>query len=533
MIKILDVTLRDGGCVNNFDFGEFYMNKILNSLEEAHINYIEVGYIDENSGTEKNRTQFYDEKVIEKYFLKEKKKDISYVAMIDYNKFNVDNLETRTQSGIDGIRLAFHKEDYKNAINDIKKIIDKGYEVFIQPMLTMRYNDIELLNLINLINEKVPNADGFYLVDTFGEMKQKDLLRLITIIDFNLQKDMLIGLHSHNNLQLSFSNAIKFLEYETERDVMLDSSVFGMGKGAGNLNTELIINHLNFNYKKNYNIYSIIKLIDEVISVIYSEIPWGYSIEYFLSSINNCTPSYASHFSKTYMLDIEQTSQLLEMIDYDKRKSFDIKYANELYYKFRERENVCSEDSFENLTQYLKNKKIILIATGKSIINQEVRNNITKILESNDTISISLNNEFYDTEYILITRQHVYNEFKNTQKKLILTSNINANTDSKNYIIEYNNFINKNEDCISDGAGTIALNLLKCIGVSEIILAGFDGYDVNINNNYYDDNMRKSFYLKQIENYNNNFKNHIDTLKRDGVSLNFLYNSKYLNGDCI
>ena len=28
-IKVLDVTLRDGGCVNNFDFGIAHMNKIL------------------------------------------------------------------------------------------------------------------------------------------------------------------------------------------------------------------------------------------------------------------------------------------------------------------------------------------------------------------------------------------------------------------------------------------------------------------------------------------------------------------------
>ena len=49
-LKILDVTLRDGGCVNDFNFGKFYMNKILNALEESKIDYIELGYIDENKG---------------------------------------------------------------------------------------------------------------------------------------------------------------------------------------------------------------------------------------------------------------------------------------------------------------------------------------------------------------------------------------------------------------------------------------------------------------------------------------------------
>ena len=39
-LKILDVTLRDGGCVNDFNFGIDYMNKILESLENSSIVYI-------------------------------------------------------------------------------------------------------------------------------------------------------------------------------------------------------------------------------------------------------------------------------------------------------------------------------------------------------------------------------------------------------------------------------------------------------------------------------------------------------------
>ena len=159
-LKVLDVTLRDGGCVNNFNFGHTYMEKILEAQEKSGVDIIELGYIDENNGTCGERTQYKNEKVIKDVILKEKKENISYVAMIDYGKFNIDNLEKRTNDGIDGIRMAFHKKNREDIISVGKKIIEKGYDFYIQPMITLRYSDAELLELISLVNKELPNAAG-------------------------------------------------------------------------------------------------------------------------------------------------------------------------------------------------------------------------------------------------------------------------------------------------------------------------------------------------------------------------------------
>ena len=105
-VKVLDVTLRDGGCVIDFNFGSNYMNKILKALESTKVNIIELGYIDNKKGSPNERTQFNNEKVIYENFLKEKSKDYEYVAMIDHGKFNVDELEQRNDKGIDGIRYS-------------------------------------------------------------------------------------------------------------------------------------------------------------------------------------------------------------------------------------------------------------------------------------------------------------------------------------------------------------------------------------------------------------------------------------------
>ena len=110
-ITVLDVTLRDGGCVNNFNFGQVYMEKILKAQEESGVEMIEMGYIDEKNGSESGRTQYVNEQVIPQTILKNKKKGVTYVAMMDFGKFNPQNLAPRSEKSIDGLRVAFHKKD--------------------------------------------------------------------------------------------------------------------------------------------------------------------------------------------------------------------------------------------------------------------------------------------------------------------------------------------------------------------------------------------------------------------------------------
>ena len=205
-LKVLDVTLRDGGCVNNFNFGQTYMEKILSAQEASGVEMIELGYIDEKNGSVSGRTQYISEEVIPESILQHKKSGVTYLAMMDYGKFNIDKLHSRTTNGIDGIRMAFHKKNYRDMIPLGKKIIEKGYQFYIQPMITLRYSDSELLELIELVNQELPDASGFYIVDSFGEMRPNDMDRMLNLVDHNLISTMTLGFHSHNNLQLSYSN---------------------------------------------------------------------------------------------------------------------------------------------------------------------------------------------------------------------------------------------------------------------------------------------------------------------------------------
>lgn len=328
-VTMLDCTLRDGGIVVDFDFGTDRVQKIKSCLEKSGVEYIECGYINEKNGKEKGYTCYIDEKAIESDFLFTGKKDgVTYVAMIDYGTFDVCKLQNCSEQGIDGIRLAFHKEQWKEAIVCGKTIIEKGYQLYIQPMVTTRYTDEEFRELIIKCNEMLPAASAFYLVDSFGQMDNVTLLHKLEIADQYVSPTMKIGLHAHNNRQTAFSNACTFVNYTGEHELMVDSCIMGMGKGAGNLCTELMMPVL----IAEGNGYSTVSLYEEIgayFSHIVKEKSWGYCLDYYLSSLYGCTPSYIKLFSQDERVTTDTLIHLLEKMPEDKKAACDRKFAVE------------------------------------------------------------------------------------------------------------------------------------------------------------------------------------------------------------
>ena len=524
-LKVLDVTLRDGGCVNDFNFGQTYMEKILAAQEASGVDVIEMGYIDENKGSSSERTQYINEKVIPQCILKHKKPGVTYVAMMDYGKFNVDNFGPRTEHGIDGIRCAFHKKNRLDVIPLGRKLIEKGYKFYIQPMITLRYSDAELLELIDLVNKELPDASGFYIVDSFGEMRPNDMSRMLNLVDHNLIPSMTLGFHSHNNLQLSYSNAMAMLQFPTTRDLMLDCSIMGMGKGAGNLNTELLLEHLNLFYGKDYKIAPLLEVIDKVINQLHDEFYWGYAPEYYLSSANHCTPSYASHFYNKHMLPIDQVGELLGMIAEEKKISFDKNYAEELYRQYNESKAVDDTAVVAELKTEFASKTILLVAPGKSV--GEAVDKIKELIAEKDVVSIGLNSTLdLNFDYLLTTRSDIYEQAVSEGKKIIVPSSVSKGGRGTVKILNYANWIEVDERT-HDSSSVIALKLLQACGVKDILLAGFDGFSVNINDNYYDPNMRHPVNSEQAERRNAYYKDFIKRVSDAGVNITFITPSLY------
>lgn len=468
-LKVLDVTLRDGGCVNDFNFGQPYMEKILAAQEASGVDIIELGYIDDKKGSESERTQYISEKAIERCILRRKKPGTVYVAMMDYGKFDPKSLNPRTERSIDGIRIAFHKKNMAGIPGIAREIISKGYDVYLQPMITLRYSDSELLGLISMVNDELPDISGFYIVDSFGEMRPNDMNRMMNLVDHNLSPAITLGFHSHNNLQMSYSNACSMLSFPTNRNIILDSSIMGMGKGAGNLNTELLLEHLNLFYGKSYNIPPLLEVIDSVLNQIRAEFYWGYGVEYYLSSVNRCTPSYARHFYNKHMLTVDRVGELLGMIDEGKKISFDRDYAEELYRRYNESVKVDDTLSVEELKKEFCGKKLLLCAPGIKL--SEAMNIIREMNSRADVVSVSLNTCIPpENDYVFAGRPDIFADALSEGRKIIAPSSVREAAENHHdgvKVLSYSRWI-ETDGGTHDTSFVIMLNLLKFCGVREI-----------------------------------------------------------------
>lgn len=353
LVHILDCTLRDGGYCNQWMFGFDNSKKIVKGLIESNVEIIECGFITDRVDFDKNITKYNQVSQISPLIPKNREGKL-FVAMINYGEYDIDNLPEHDGSSVDGIRVAFSKKNVKDALAFCKAIKKKGYLVFVQAMVSLSYSDDEFLNMIHEVNQFEPYA--FYIVDSFGMMKEKDLTRLFYMVEHNLNKNIWIGFHSHNNMQLAFSNAQKLTTIQTNRNIIIDSSIFGMGRGAGNLNTELFEEYLNENFSKNYRVKPIFTLIDEIINEFYQRNYWGYSLPNYISASHNAHPNYAGYLDDKKTLTFEDMNAIFDLMSDDKKISFDKNYIEELYLQYlnagKEHEQHKSE-----LYNKLKNKK--------------------------------------------------------------------------------------------------------------------------------------------------------------------------------
>lgn len=518
---MLDCTLRDGGYCNQWNFGYDNIKRILSGLYESDIDIIECGFLTNKDYYDKDITKFTSVEEIADMLPLERKNSL-FVAMMNFGEYDINELPDYDGSSIDGIRVAFHKKDCSEALKLCKKIKEKGYKVFIQAMVSLSYSDEEFLDLISRTNEIEPYA--FYIVDSFGMMKKKNLIRLFYMVEHNLKENIWIGFHSHNNMQLAYSNAQSLVDVQTNRNLIIDASVYGMGRGAGNLNTELFVEYLNENTGTSYLLKPLLAIIDEILNEFYQRNSWGYSLPNYLSAVNNIHPNYASYLDDKKTLTVENMNEIFTMMSDDKRYVFDKTYIEELYIDFMTK-GTDDTKCLNELREKLKGKRILLIAPGKS--SSVERDKIVNFSFQEDVVTISVNFDYIytRTDYIFLSNLRRFRELDSSlRKKCIVTSNIN--TDDVFLKAKYLDLLN-DEETVRDNAGLLAIRFFMDFDVKSIHLAGFDGYSHDVNSNYAENNLSFISKCAVLDAMNKGMKKILRKYEKK-VDMDFITKTKYL-----
>lgn len=520
-LKVLDCTLRDGGYCNEWKFGHQNILKIIAALVESKINIIECGFLTDIGLYHPDISKYH---TLQQFNLviPEECGDSVFVAMVNCGEFDIEKLPQCSGTGLTGIRLAFHKKQIKQALEECRIIKNKGYHIFVQAMVTLSYSDEEFLDLIHKVNDIKPYA--FYIVDSFGMMKRKDLKRLFYMVEHNLSENIQIGFHSHNNMQLAYSNAQVLVETTTNRDLIIDSSIMGMGRGAGNLNTELFVDYLNDIINTSYDVKPLLRIMDEVLSTFYNKNYWGYSLPNYLSALYNTHPNYASYLTDKNSLTIADMNFIFDKMDDEKRIQFDKNYIEQLYLQYMD-SNLENTDKNWLLSNKLMGKTVLVIAPGKSADKEKEK--IIALSKQENIIVVSINHIYphCKVDYVFLSNLRRKRDMPEDKKyELVVTSNITGL--QADFVLPYHDLLNKKTH-IKDNAGMMLIQCLILADVEKILLAGMDGYSHDVEENYALEQMQLITNQTLLDEMNKEMKELLYEYSKQ-VNIEFVTQRKYI-----
>lgn len=504
-VRVLDCTLRDGGRIIDCAFPDQEIKEMSKRLSDAKIDIIEVGFLRDwrKVNYQGNSTFFTDVDQITPFICRENPNTI-YTAFIDYGMFDIESLKPYDGTSIDAIRFGFTKKNYTEEKDEVLRWIgiikEKGYKLFIQGVNSLNYSDRELLEIVDMVNNVHPYSFG--IVDTYGAMYMDDVDRLYGLIDHNMLPDICINFHSHNNYQLSFAFAQEVIRLSgtSNRQIIIDGTLGGMGKVAGNLNTELIVDYLVRKKHYDYEFEDILDILDDYIYKYSLNHKWGYSTAAMMAGVYKSHPNNVIYLTEKFRLDTKDIGKLLSMIDPATRQRYDYDNIERLYTEYVA-DKIDDRETIGLIKQIVDGHEVLIMAPGNTLNTH--RAYIDSYIRDKQPLVISVNFIADDLgAYAFFGNQKRYTRLSEKRKgrNVIVSSNVKSDN-GQDLIVNYHSLINRGYKYFENST-IMLLNLLKRVNPKKISIAGFDGFDVNNDKNYADNSFQNDRHKSEFTTLN-------------------------------
>ena len=502
-IQLLDCTLRDGGYLVDTMFGETFVKGFTRSMTDAGLNVVEVGFLkDEPHRT--GSTIYNNAAQIRPYLPRQRREGVSYVCLSDYSRYHISNLEPYDGTSIDGVRACFFKKERKDVLDFCREIKRKGYKLYVQPVDILGYSDEGLLDLIADVNEIGPYA--FSTVDTFGSMYPEDLPRVFRLINEHLAPGVRMGFHSHNNLQMSFALSQEFARLANGvRDITIDATLCGMGRGAGNTNTELVASYLNSHWGAHYDLDVLLDAVDNYMGSMRSRCTWGYSVPYFLAGIYSAHVHNITYLSDKPSVRAKDMRFVLEQLPADVRKRYDYDLVDKLY---ASRLASTGDDSTSRnvFAKRVEGRSVLLVMPGPT--SRTCADKVAAWKQAHNALTITVNQLPAEGEPLpdlcFFSNPKRYDYWKHdprfAQVDKVLTSNLCESEGEGQWVVNIAPLLRPGFK-YADNAALLLLTLLDGCCPAAVGLAGLDGYDVD-KKNFTTQDMERRFEAQQAAEIN-------------------------------
>ncbi len=293
-IRVLDCTVRDGGLMNNHTFNDTVIRAIYDACVQAGIDYMEFGYKASKKIFARDKFgawKFCDEEDVRR-IVGENETPLKLSVMADAERCDYkEDILPRDQSVLDVIRVATYIHQIPTAVDMIKDAHDKGYETTCNLMAVSTVQEWELDQALEALART--EVDAVYLVDSFGSLYSEQIQYLTHKYLRHIKAaNKEVGIHCHNNQQLAYANTIEAIVQGAN---LLDSSMAGLGRGAGNCQTELLVGFL---HNPKFKLRPILHCIQEHIEPLRKDLKWGFDLPYMITGQLNQHPRTAIAFNE-------------------------------------------------------------------------------------------------------------------------------------------------------------------------------------------------------------------------------------------
>jgi 4-hydroxy 2-oxovalerate aldolase len=490
-IKILDCTLRDGGYYNNWDFDLDLVQEYLNAMSESRIDLVEIGLRSFIGGKYYGPFFYSTDDFLRELNIPE---GLNVGVMINAKEYikddqpNFDLLNKAFTKKIDSplhfIRIAAHIHEIENTAALISCLKEKGYVVGLNVMQISNADNAKQEEMFESIS-RIKELDVLYFADSVGNLVDQDIIDIVGRVKKYWKKP--IGIHTHNNRGRAVQNSIQAIRQGV---TWIDSTISGMGRGAGNSQTEYLLLELKELKIKEYKTESLFDLVLGPFQELKEKYKWGQSLSYFISATHNIHPTYIQEMNSDPHQKPEKLIRTIQALKEIEATSFSV---DKLISASKTGVQNCEGDWSPK--SFIKSKNILILGPGPS--SSKHKTGIENFIKKNKPFVIALNSSLnYDESLIsLYAASHpfrLYSEvtgYKKLNKPLVtplalwpesLREKVSGTT-IFNYGLNINqdDFISNEFSCVLPNRLVVSYALAMAIQASpeKIFLAGFDGYE--------------------------------------------------------
>lgn len=469
MVKLLDCTLRDGGYYTNWDFSQETVDTYLESMERLPIDYIEVGYRSPEM-REYYGAYFYLPEYLMKH-LKQKstKKLVIILNEKDMRAIDAEALLKPCIPYINVVRLAVDPNNFERALELAKVVKDLGFEVCFNLMYMSTWSDNP--DLINQFGQLDGLVDTLYMVDSFGGVYPENIRDTLNLI--KSKSNVKIGFHGHNNLELALINTLTAIECGVD---IVDATITGMGRGAGNLKTELLLTVLNSKGVLELDYNALSKTVDDF-SLLQKEYDWGTNLPYMVSGSNSLPQKNVMEWVSKRFYSFNSIIRALTNKSRGKEDNLNL-----MVFK-PDQENIAYSS------------KALIVGGGSSVKEHQqaienflLANSEIIIIHASSKNAMAFKNVRNQQFYCLVGNEgyrleSIFNNAENVMGKCILPPYPRKmGTYIPEGLIEEASELDKVDvtDQFKDSHTALALQTATALGCEDVFMVGYDGYEGSI-----------------------------------------------------